>query len=282
MLTVNLEIARRLIEAVEAKAKSIHCPVNIAVVDAGGNLIAHARMDNARIGAIDIAINKAWTARAFDMDTAELGCLSQPGAPFFGVHASNGGRVMLLAGGMPLHHSAQIIGALGVSGRRRTMPNLNSTPPLIRTTNSQAPESVTTSLSVNGRVVTATHDSRMTLLDLLREELALGGTKKGCDHGQCGSCTVLIDGQRVLACLTLAAALRGRSVRSVEGVAEPDHLHPIQAAFIKHDAFQCGFCTPGHRTRARLPLRRKTVARSKGRPSPYASATAHAVQAGGS
>jgi xanthine dehydrogenase YagT iron-sulfur-binding subunit len=104
---------------------------------------------------------------------------------------------------------------------------------------------VTTSLSVNGRVVTATHDSRMTLLDLLREELALGGTKKGCDHGQCGSCTVLVDGERALACLTLTVALRGRSVRTVEGVAEADHLHPIQGAFIKHDAFQCGFCTPG-------------------------------------
>jgi uncharacterized protein GlcG (DUF336 family) len=84
VLFVNLETARRLIEAVEAKAKSIDCPVNTAVVDAGGNLVAHARMDNARIGAIDIAINKAWTARAFDMDTAELGGLSQPGAPFFG------------------------------------------------------------------------------------------------------------------------------------------------------------------------------------------------------
>jgi uncharacterized protein GlcG (DUF336 family) len=116
MLTVNLETARRLIEAVEAKARSIDCPVNIAIVDGGGNLVAHVRMDNARIGAIDIAINKAWTARAFDMDTAELGRLSQPGAPFFGIHASNGGRVMLLAGGMPLRLAAQIIGALGVSG----------------------------------------------------------------------------------------------------------------------------------------------------------------------
>ena len=116
MLTVNRETAQHLIEAVEAKARSIDCPVNIAVVDSGGNLVAHVRMDNARIGAIDIAVNKAWTARAFDMDTAELGRLSQPGAPFFGIHASNGGPVMLLAGGMPLRHAAQIIGALGVSG----------------------------------------------------------------------------------------------------------------------------------------------------------------------
>jgi len=116
MLTVTLEIALRVIEGVEARASSIGCPMNIAVVDAGGNLVAHVRMDNARIGAIDIAINKAWTARAFDMETAELGRLSQPGGPFFGIHASNGGRVMLLAGGVPLRHAGQIIGALGVSG----------------------------------------------------------------------------------------------------------------------------------------------------------------------
>src|SRR5258708_24359860 len=90
--------------------------MNIAVVDAGGNLVAHGRMDNARIGAIDIAINKAWSARAFDMETAELGRYSQPGGPFFGIHASNGGRVMLLAGGVPLRRADRIIGALGVSG----------------------------------------------------------------------------------------------------------------------------------------------------------------------
>jgi uncharacterized protein GlcG (DUF336 family) len=116
MLTVNLETARRVIEGVEAKAKSLGCPMNIAVVDAGGNLVAQVRMDNARIGAIDIAINKAWSARAFDMETAELGRYSQPGGPFFGIHASNGGRVMLLAGGVPLRQANQIIGALGVSG----------------------------------------------------------------------------------------------------------------------------------------------------------------------
>ncbi|HEX9466539.1 MAG TPA: heme-binding protein [Alphaproteobacteria bacterium] len=116
MLTVNLETARRVVEGVEAKAKSLGCSMNIAVVDAGGNLVAHGRMDNARIGAIDIAINKAWSARAFDMETAELGRYSQPGGPFFGIHASNGGRVMLLAGGVPLRRADRIIGALGVSG----------------------------------------------------------------------------------------------------------------------------------------------------------------------
>ena len=122
MLTVNLETARRVIEGVEAKAKSLGCPMNIAVVDAGGNLVAQVRMDNARIGAIDIAINKAWSARAFDMETAELGRYSQPGAPFFGIHASNGGRVMLLAGGAPLRHVGQIIGALGVRAQSPQLP----------------------------------------------------------------------------------------------------------------------------------------------------------------
>jgi len=130
MPTVNLETARRVIEAAEAKAKTIGCPMNIAVVDVGGNLVAHARMDNARIGAIDIAINKAWTARAFDMETAELGRLSQPGAPFFGIHASNNGRVMILAGGAPLRDADQIIGAIGVSGG-----------PTNRTPHAPAPES---------------------------------------------------------------------------------------------------------------------------------------------
>src|SRR5260370_7241677 len=89
MLTVNLETARRVIEAAETKARSLDCPVNIAVVDAGGNLVAHVRMDNARIGAIDIAINKAWSARAFDMKTPELGPYTQPTPPFSSIHASN-------------------------------------------------------------------------------------------------------------------------------------------------------------------------------------------------
>jgi uncharacterized protein GlcG (DUF336 family) len=116
ILNLNLEIARRIILAAESKAKSLNCDVNIAVVDAGGNLVAHARMDNARIGAIDIAINKAWSARAFNMETAELSKYSQPGGPFYGIHVSNGGRVMILAGGIPLRHRGQIIGAIGVSG----------------------------------------------------------------------------------------------------------------------------------------------------------------------
>jgi xanthine dehydrogenase YagT iron-sulfur-binding subunit len=105
--------------------------------------------------------------------------------------------------------------------------------------------SISTSVCVNDSAVTVVHDCRMTLLDLLRDELTLTGTKKGCDHGQCGACTVLIDGQRVLSCLTLAATVAGRSVQTIEGIGDPDHPHPLQAAFIEHDAFQCGFCTPG-------------------------------------
>jgi xanthine dehydrogenase YagT iron-sulfur-binding subunit len=88
-------------------------------------------------------------------------------------------------------------------------------------------------------------DPRITLLDLLRERLALTGAKKGCDRGQCGACTVLVDGRRINACLVLAVSLDGAAVTTIEGLADGAQLHPVQAAFIKHDAFQCGFCTPG-------------------------------------
>ena len=88
-------------------------------------------------------------------------------------------------------------------------------------------------------------DARLTLLDLLRERLGLTGAKKGCDRGQCGACTVLVDGRRVNSCLALAAALDGAEVVTIEGLADGDALHPVQAAFIAHDGFQCGYCTPG-------------------------------------
>jgi xanthine dehydrogenase YagT iron-sulfur-binding subunit len=100
-------------------------------------------------------------------------------------------------------------------------------------------------LKVNGATKTLELDSRMVLLDALRERLELTGTKKGCDQGQCGACTVIVDGRRVLSCLTLAATLEGREVTTVEGLAKGDQLHPVQAAFIKYDGFQCGYCTPG-------------------------------------
>ena len=113
---ITLADARRVIAAAEKKAAEIGQPMNIAVVDAGGNLVAHVRMDNAWIGSIDIAINKAWTARAFDISTKELAELSQSGDQFFGIHVSNHGRVMIFAGGVPLKRGEQVVGGLGVSG----------------------------------------------------------------------------------------------------------------------------------------------------------------------
>jgi xanthine dehydrogenase YagT iron-sulfur-binding subunit len=104
---------------------------------------------------------------------------------------------------------------------------------------------VTVMLHVNGRALSLQLDSRMTLLDALREHLGLTGTKKGCDQGACGACTVLVDGKRVLSCLTLAAQCDGREVRTIEGVASDGRLHPVQEAFVRYDGFQCGYCTPG-------------------------------------
>ena len=101
------------------------------------------------------------------------------------------------------------------------------------------------SFSVNGQVHTLELDTRTTLLDALREHLHLTGTKKGCDHGQCGACTVVVDGRRINSCLTLAVMHQGGAVTSIEGLGTPDNLHPMQAAFIKHDGYQCGYCTPG-------------------------------------
>ncbi len=103
-------------------------------------------------------------------------------------------------------------------------------------------------LKVNGTSKSLTLDTRTTLLDALREDLQLTGTKKGCDHGQCGACTVLLDGRRVNSCLTLAAAAEGAEITTIEGLAHGDgidNLHPMQAAFLEHDGFQCGYCTPG-------------------------------------
>ena len=106
--------------------------------------------------------------------------------------------------------------------------------------------SLSISLTVNGVARTvALDDPRVTLLDLLRERLDLTGTKKGCDRGQCGACTVLVDGRRINSCLALAVSYDGANVLTIEGVAQGDALHPVQAAFIAHDGFQCGFCTPG-------------------------------------
>ncbi len=104
---------------------------------------------------------------------------------------------------------------------------------------------ITVNLRVNNMVKPLTLDSRVTLLDALREKIALTGTKKGCDHGQCGACTVMIDGKRKLSCLTLAATCEDKEITTVEGLASEGKLHPMQQAFLKHDGFQCGYCTPG-------------------------------------
>jgi xanthine dehydrogenase YagT iron-sulfur-binding subunit len=113
------------------------------------------------------------------------------------------------------------------------------------TPNLPAENAIKVAFRVNGLEKTVTVDSRVTLLDALRERLGLTGPKKGCDHGQCGACTVLIGGRRVLSCLTLTAQCEGKEVTTIEGLAKGETLHPMQAAFLKHDGFQCGFCTPG-------------------------------------
>src|SRR5690349_12870048 len=113
---VTLAEARRVIAAAEAKAAEIGQPMNIAVVDAGGNLVSHVRMDGAWIGSIDISINKAFTSRAFDISTKDLAQHSQSGGQFFGIHVSNHGRIMIFAGGIPLKREGKVVGAIGVSG----------------------------------------------------------------------------------------------------------------------------------------------------------------------
>jgi xanthine dehydrogenase YagT iron-sulfur-binding subunit len=105
--------------------------------------------------------------------------------------------------------------------------------------------SLDVSFTVNGKLSKLTLDTRTTLLDALREGLKLPGTKKGCDHGQCGACTVIVDGRRINSCLTLAVMHEGDSITTVEGLGTPAKMHPMQAAFVKHDGYQCGYCTPG-------------------------------------
>ena len=116
MSTVTLADARRVIEAAEKRADEIGQPMNIAVVDSGGNLVAHVRQDGAWIGSVNISINKAWTSRAFDISTKDLGDNSQPTQQFFGIHATNGGKVAIFAGGIPLSKDGVVVGAVGVSG----------------------------------------------------------------------------------------------------------------------------------------------------------------------
>ena len=117
---------------------------------------------------------------------------------------------------------------------------------MILSTNTAHPlQLLTVALRVNGKDYTMELDSRVTLLDVLREHLALTGSKKGCDHGQCGACTVLLNGRRINSCLALAATCQGAEIVTIEGLADGENLHPLQQSFIEHDAFQCGYCTPG-------------------------------------
>lgn len=129
--------------------------------------------------------------------------------------------------------------------KERALASLAAAPDAVFAPAAALENPVKVMLKVNGATKTLEVDSRMVLLDALRERLELTGTKKGCDQGQCGACTVLVDGRRVVSCLTLAATLEGREVTTIEGLAKTDQLHPMQAAFIKYDGFQCGYCTPG-------------------------------------
>ncbi|MBR0654410.1 aldehyde dehydrogenase iron-sulfur subunit PaoA [Plastoroseomonas arctica] len=118
-------------------------------------------------------------------------------------------------------------------------------PAAIATPSPGAPAMAKFSLRVNGAARELELDPRTTLLDALREHLQLTGSKKGCDHGQCGACTVIVEGRRIYSCLTLAVMHEGEAVTTIEGLGQPDNLHPMQAAFVKHDGYQCGYCTPG-------------------------------------
>src|ERR671915_1974921 len=135
--------------------------------------------------------------------------------------------------------------ALNLLDLEKALARLKPSPDVVFAADPAPQNVVKVVLKVNGATKTLEVDSRVVLLDALRERLKLTGSKKGCDQGQCGACTVLVDGRRVLSCLTLAASCEGKQVTTVEGLASGEQLHPVQAAFIKYDGFQCGYCTPG-------------------------------------
>ncbi len=135
-------------------------------------------------------------------------------------------------------------GVLAV-GAASVAVNVTPTISSAQSTHELAPSTAHVIFEVNGARQALELDTRTTLLDALREHLHLTGTKKGCDHGQCGACTVIVDGRRINSCLTLAVMHEGAHVTTVEGLGSPERLHPMQAAFVKHDGYQCGYCTPG-------------------------------------
>lgn len=141
----------------------------------------------------------------------------------------------LMAGSMATVAMAATPGASAAAAAGHTVPPAASTDPVM----------VDVTFAVNGESRSLSLDTRTTLLDALREHLNLTGTKKGCDHGQCGACTVMLDGRRINSCLSLAVMHDGGEITTIEGLGTPDRLHPMQAAFIEHDGYQCGYCTPG-------------------------------------
>jgi xanthine dehydrogenase YagT iron-sulfur-binding subunit len=155
----------------------------------------------------------------------------------YGLQRRNFLKQLLAAGGGML--ALQILGGEHVFAESFDQPGTDEIPP------PNIENGVHVTFKVNGSIKSLQVDSRMTLLDALRERLALTGSKKGCDQGQCGACTIIADGRRVLSCLTLAATCEGKSITTIEGLAKGGVLHPMQAAFLKHDGFQCGYCTPG-------------------------------------
>ncbi|RAI01801.1 aldehyde dehydrogenase iron-sulfur subunit [Acuticoccus sediminis] len=151
---------------------------------------------------------------------------------------------MMLPEWLSLNRRTFVAGATATTALT-TAPFGGALPSLARTTDLPAGGTSDVTFEVNGEARSVTVDTRTTLLDTLREHLNLTGTKKGCDHGHCGACTVLVNGTRINACLSLAVMHEGDSVTTIEGLGTPDDMHPMQAAFVKHDGFQCGYCTPG-------------------------------------
>ena len=146
----------------------------------------------------------------------------------------------------PVSRRGVLVGGVAVTAVASTQATAQSmTTSAITNAPEAAPPASPVTLKVNGETLRFTLDNRTTLLDALREHARLTGAKKGCDHGQCGACTVLVEGRRINSCLTLAVMHDGEAITTIEGLGQPERLHPMQAAFVKHDGYQCGYCTPG-------------------------------------